>query len=107
MTTARRGQVYSVDVGGQAGRHFYVVVSNDTRNRLLDTVLGAMITSTDKSHVPSCVELSDDDPVRGWVNTDMLDSLWDEEVSGRPRGALSNATMAKVDGALKIALSLT
>ena len=107
MTTARRGEVYSVDVGGAAGRHFYVIVSNDTRNRLLDTVLGAMVTSTDKSKVPSAVELSDEDPVNGWVVADVLDSLWDSEVDGRPRGVLTPATMAKLNDALKIAFGLT
>src|ERR1700744_4544655 len=107
MTTARRGGGYSVDVGGAAGRHFYVIVSNNTRNRLLDTVLGAMVTSTDKSKVPSAVQLSDDDPVNGWVVADVVDSLWDSEVDGRPRGVLSLATMAKLDAALKIAFALT
>ncbi|OBH34568.1 hypothetical protein A5692_12900 [Mycobacterium sp. E342] len=107
MTTARRGQVYSVDAGGERGRHYYVIVSNDVRNRLLDSVLGAMVTSTDKSRVPSAVELSPDDPVTGYVVADVIDPLWEEEVAGRPRGVLSAPTMEKLDAALKIAFDLT
>ncbi|HZE16812.1 MAG TPA: type II toxin-antitoxin system PemK/MazF family toxin [Mycobacterium sp.] len=107
MTTARRGQVYSVDMGGDRGRHYYVVVSNNTRNRLLDSVLGAMVTSTDKSRVPSAVELNHDDPVSGWVVADIIDPLWEDEVAGNPRGVLSRPTMEKLDAALKIAFGLT
>jgi hypothetical protein len=35
MTTARRGQVYSVDMGGDRGRHYYVVVSNNNPRGVL------------------------------------------------------------------------
>jgi mRNA interferase MazF len=107
MTTASRGEVYSIDIGNDRGRHYYVVVSNNKRNRLLDSVLGAMVTSTDKSHVSSAVELTHQDPVQGWVKADTIDELWEDEVAGNPIGALSPPTMAKLNDALKIAFGLS
>jgi mRNA interferase MazF len=106
MTSAHRGQIYSVDIG-ERGRHYYVVVSNNVRNRLIDSVLGAMVTTTDKSRVPSAVQLSHEDPITGYVKADTIDELWEEEVAGPPVGALSPATMAKLNDALKIAFDLT
>jgi mRNA interferase MazF len=107
MTSASRGQIYSIDIGNNRGRHYYVVVSNNVRNRLLDSVLGAMVTSTDKSQVPTAVQLMHEDPITGYVVADTIDELWEDEVAGRPVGALSPPTMAKLNAALKIAFDLT
>jgi mRNA-degrading endonuclease toxin of MazEF toxin-antitoxin module len=106
MTTALRGQVYSVDVGGNRGRHYFVIVSNNQRNRSLRSVLGVMVTSTDKSGIPSAVQLTHQDPVQGWVVADIIEELWDDEVSGHPTGFVSRSTMSALDEALRIALGL-
>jgi mRNA-degrading endonuclease toxin of MazEF toxin-antitoxin module len=66
-----------------------------------------MLTTTDKSHIATAVQLSHQDSVGGWVVADNIDTLWDDELPNSPSGALSQATMAKIGGALKIAFALT
>jgi mRNA-degrading endonuclease toxin of MazEF toxin-antitoxin module len=106
MTTALRGQVYSVDVGGNRGRHYFVIVSNNQRNRSLKSVLGVMVTSTDKSGIASAVQLTYQDPVQGYVVADIIEELWEDEVDSPPTGHLSRQTMTALDEALRIALGL-
>ena len=106
MTTALRGQVYSVHVSEEKGRHYYVVVSNNERNRRLKTVLGVMVTSTDKSGIPTAVPLTHEDPVTGYVVADNIEELWDDEVSGRPKGNLSPRTLMALNDALRIAVGI-
>lgn len=106
MTTALRGEVYSVHVSDEKGRHCYVVVSNNDRNRKLRTVLGVMVTRTDKSGIPSAVRLTHEDPVTGYVVADNIEELWEDEVSGRPKGSLSPRTLMALNSALKIALAI-
>lgn len=106
MTTASRGQIFEANIGSR-GRHFYVVVSNNQRNRALNSVLALMVTTTDKSHIPSAVQLTHQDSVTGWVVADNIDTLWDDELPSMPVGALSAPTMAKLGAALKLAFSLT
>jgi mRNA-degrading endonuclease toxin of MazEF toxin-antitoxin module len=107
MTTALRSQVYSVDVGGDRGRHYFVTVSNNQRNKKLNSVLAVMVTSTDKSGIPSAVRLTHQDPVQGYAVADIIEELWDYEVEDPPTGVLSPATMAALNGALRIALALS
>lgn len=100
-----RGQVYSVDVGGDRGRHYYVIVSNNDRNRKLKTVIGLMITSSDKSGIPSAAALSHLDPVSGYAVADLVEELWRDELD-RSIGSLCRATMTAIDEALKIAFAI-
>ncbi|WP_137149461.1 type II toxin-antitoxin system PemK/MazF family toxin [Mycolicibacterium sp. CR10] len=108
MTAAVRGQIYHIDLGGERGPHYYVVISNNRRNRNLKSVLGCMITSTDKSHIPTAVRLSHEDSFTGsHILADTIDELWEDEVAGPPAGYVSTRTMAALGEALKIALALT
>ena len=101
-TQVRRGQVYSVDLGH--GPKPWVVVSNNARNRNLDTVLAARITTTSKNaHVPTVVPLTAADPLVGFVLADDIVQLFHDELSDS-RGALSTPTMAGVSRALRVAL---
>jgi mRNA interferase MazF len=107
MTNAVRSQIYHVDdVGSETGsKHYYVVVSNNRRNRAIDTVLALMITTTDKSHIPTAVQLSHEDPVAGYVVADDIERLYEDELT-RLTGSMSTNTMTGIREALKIALSL-
>jgi mRNA interferase MazF len=97
-----RGQVFSVDLGH--GPKPWVIVSNNARNRNLDTVLAARITNTSRSaHVPTVVPLTAADPLVGFVLADDIVQLFHEELSDN-RGALSASTMAAVSRALRVAL---
>lgn len=97
-----RGQVFGVDLG--YGPKPWLVVSNNARNRNLDTVLAARITTTDKNaHVPTVVPLDNGDPLVGCVLADDLVQLYRDELT-TVLGALTPATMKRVSAALRIAL---
>lgn len=102
MTRALRGQAYRADLGH--GPKPWVVLSNNQRNRALDTVLAARITTTSKNaHVPTVVALTSADPLVGFVLVDDLVQLYDDEI-GDSLGAISTATMNRISSALRIAL---
>lgn len=102
MATPLRGQVFRVDLG--AGAKPWVVVSNNARNRHLETCLAARITTTGKNaHIPTVVALSAVDPLVGFVLVDDLVQLYREEL-GDPLGALSPVTMQSISSALRFAL---
>lgn len=106
IPTPLRGQVYRIDLGH--GLKPWVVVSNNHRNRALDTVLAARITTTDKSHVPTAVPLSAaDHPLVGYILADDLAQFFDDEIVGATLlGALSPTTLMELNKALAIALGL-
>lgn len=97
-----RGQVFRVDLGH--GPKPWLVVSNNARNRNLQTVLAARITTTDRhAQVPTVVALAPSDPLVGHVVVDDLVQLYRDEL-GAPVGAVTPRTMEQVSTALRIAL---
>ncbi|KAA2266108.1 type II toxin-antitoxin system PemK/MazF family toxin [Solihabitans fulvus] len=104
MTPPIRGQVYRVDLGH--GPKPWVIVSNNVRNRQLDDVLAARITTTDKPVLPTVVRLSSaDQPLVGSILADDIVQLYRDELA-TPVGALSPQTLMKLNSALAIALAL-
>jgi mRNA interferase MazF len=100
-----RGQVFQAGVEG-AGRHYWVVVSNNQRNARLHDVLVVQVTSTPpRSPRASYVPLAKEDSVEGWVKCDGIGPLLRDRL-GPVRGALSPATMRRVDAGLGYALGL-
>jgi mRNA-degrading endonuclease toxin of MazEF toxin-antitoxin module len=112
----QRGQVYDLNIHGP---HYFLVVSNDSRNDRLPTFVGVRITSTLKRRgIPTVVELSDLDgmtargidgnPLAGFILCDTILQLPPENSGLAPhlRGHLSPQTMQAVDAALRIALDL-
>jgi len=100
--TPLRGQVFRVELGH--GAKPWLVVSNNARNRNLETVLAARITTTSKhATVPTVVALSSADPLVGYVVVDDLVQLYRDELTVAV-GALSATTMRAVNDALRIAL---
>jgi len=100
-----RGQVFRVDLGH--GPKPWLVVSNNERNRHLETVLAARITTNGKpGRLPTVVALSTDDPLIGNVLCDDLIQLYrDDDLAHAPTlGALTPATMRAVSVALRIVL---
>ncbi|HVA61846.1 MAG TPA: type II toxin-antitoxin system PemK/MazF family toxin [Mycobacteriales bacterium] len=97
-----RGQVYRLDLGH--GRKPWVVVSNNSRNRNLETVIAARITTTSKNaQLPTIVALSAADPLNGHVLCDDLIPLYRDELT-TPLGSLSPATMRAISAGLRLAL---
>ncbi|PKQ26990.1 MAG: MazF family transcriptional regulator [Actinobacteria bacterium HGW-Actinobacteria-4] len=105
MTTFTRGQVYWATFDEAVGRKPWLVVSNNARNRRLEDVLVARITSTPKPHISSIVELPHGECVAGSVLCDDIIAM-DEHDAPELAGALSPSTMRRVDAALAAALGL-
>lgn len=104
MTTApQRGQVYRCDLG--YGLKPWLVVSNNSRNRLLSDVIAIRLTTTSRE-LPTWVKLSPADPLAGYANADCIEQLGKDEL-GEYLGALSPVSMRSINEALKIALALT
>jgi mRNA interferase MazF len=82
----------------------WLVVSNNQRNRALDTILAARITTTRKLF-PTRVDLTHEDPIVGQVLCDDLEQVYVDEL-GEHLGALSRPTMARVGDGLRVALGL-
>jgi mRNA interferase MazF len=97
-----RGQVFRVDLGH--GAKPWLVVSNNSRNRNLETVIAVRITTTSKhANVPTVVALSAADPLVGYIVVDDLVQLYRDELP-EAHGAISPSTMRAVSDALRIAL---
>ena len=100
--TAMRSHAYTVDLGH--GAKPWVILSNNSRNRNLDTVLAARITTTIKNaHLPTVVPLTRADPLVGFVLVDDIVQLYHDELT-ETLGALSVSTMQQISAALRIAL---
>lgn len=102
MSRALRSQAYWVDLGH--GLKPWVILSNNSRNKNLDTVLAARITTTSKhAHVPTVVPLTAADPMVGYVLVDDIVQLYHDELI-ESLGTLSPPTMVEISKALRIAL---
>ena len=100
--TAQRGQLFWVDLGH--GAKPWLVVSNNARNRNLETVIAARVTTTSKNAaLPTVVPLAAADPLTGYVLADDLVQLYQDDLT-KAAGAVSGQTMAAVSAALRIAL---
>jgi mRNA interferase MazF len=97
-----RGQVYRSDLG--YGAKPWLVISNNKRNALLNSIIAVRITTTVKD-LPTWVPLTRADPITGYVNTDDIQQLYIDEL-GDELGTLSRQTMLNVNRALSLALSL-
>ncbi|MBW3086259.1 Endoribonuclease MazF4 [Austwickia sp. TVS 96-490-7B] len=102
----QRGRIYVATLGSLEEK-FYLVVSNNQRNRFLDSVLAVRLTTSSKPPLPSIVEI---DPTRdrgfeGRIVCDDIVEIFEDEVA-RDLGALSPETMRKVDIGLRAALGI-
>jgi mRNA interferase MazF len=101
--TPQRGQVYRCDLG--YGLKPWLIVSNNSRNRVLNDVIAIRLTTTARD-LPTWVKLSQIDPLAGYANADCIEQLGQDEL-GEYLGALSPASMRGINRALAIALALT
>lgn len=106
LTGPLRGQVFHVDAQG-AGRHYWLIVSNNKRNANLSDVLAVQLTTTaPRSPRTSYVPLAKGrDPFEGWVKCDGIGPVLSDRL-GPVKGALSPDTMRRVDAGLAFALNL-
>jgi mRNA interferase MazF len=101
--TPQRGQVFRCDIG--YGLKPWLIVSNNTRNRLLSDVIAIRLTTTARD-LPTWVKLDSADPLAGYANTDCIEQLGKDEL-GDYLGALAPPSMQRVNQALSIALALS
>jgi mRNA interferase MazF len=100
-----RGQIYAAQLPGMVEEKYYVVVSNNARNRSLGTALVARITSSAKPDLASIVSVPGGEPVGGLVLCDDIEDMWPDDVAGI-LGAFSPSTMRLVNAGLAAALGL-
>jgi len=106
VTTLVRGRIYRARPSGFADDKYFLVISNNVRNRKLDSVLVARFTTTTKPQLPSIVEIPATEALPGGrVVCDDIYDLYEDEVK-QDIGALSPNVMAQINRALKAALSL-
>lgn len=107
MTTLVRGRVCRARPSGFTDDKFFVVVSNNNRNRSLESVLVVRFTTSAKPAIASIVEIPTTEVLPGGrVVCDDIYDLYEDEVKADV-GALSAKTMAAINEGLKAALSLT
>ena len=95
-----RGQLHRATIT-DAGPKPYVIVSNNVRNRKLDSVLAVRITTTDKSNIPTAVPLASSDPLVGFALADDIVELFKDELeTGTYLGSLSASTLIALNAAL-------
>lgn len=99
----QRGRIYAARLAHIDGDKYFVVVSNNLRNRRFPQVLGVRLTTTPKPLSPSNVPLSADDPVVGTAVCDDIVELYGDEIR-RDLGAVSRRTMARIESGLSFAL---
>lgn len=99
-----RGQVVLAEIGLSEAKRL-VVVSNNRRNRALQSVLAARLTTSQKPAIPSVVPLTHADQMTGVVCCDDIIEVFNDEVI-EVVGALSPNTMTRVSSGLAAALDL-
>jgi mRNA interferase MazF len=100
-----RGRVYAATIDEDIGEKYYLVVSNNQRNRVLREVVAVRVTTSKKPELDTIIECQADDPVAGRILCDTIGPVGREAIA-RDLGAMTPATMRKVDWGLRIALSL-
>ncbi|MPZ62904.1 MAG: type II toxin-antitoxin system PemK/MazF family toxin [Propionibacteriales bacterium] len=83
----------------------WVIVSNNARNSRLGSSLGVRITTSKKPELDSIVELTRDDGLTGRVLCDDITVIYHDELE-ELRGALTPATMMRINTGLQAALAL-
>lgn len=102
----QRGRVYAAQLSHLKAEKFFLVVSNNQRNRQLGTVLAARLTTSPKPDLPSIVTLGQEESFVGRVLCDDIVELYPDELR-RDLGALSVPAMADVGRGLAVALGLS
>lgn len=102
-----RGGVYAATIPPMEDEKYYVVVSNNLRNKALPNVLVVRLTSSRKPDLPSIVALPEGECVYGNVLCDDISEMWPEEDVRKRLGSLSPAVMTRINSALSVALGLS
>jgi mRNA interferase MazF len=105
VTAPIRGQVFMVDVPELGEEKPFLVVSNNARNRNLDTVVCVRVSTSPNrpAHIPSIVPIDDRGAVVGQVLCDDVLTVRRSRLK-RMVGALPARIMTEVNAGLRSAL---
>jgi mRNA interferase MazF len=107
MADMLRGRIYRAHLGHIGADKFFLVVSNNRRNRAFEQVLAARLTTTPpRDSRPAMVQLGPDEVMTGWVSCDDIETIYDDEVRADV-GAVTPSTMRRVEEGLRAAFGLT
>jgi mRNA interferase MazF len=107
MTDMVRGRIYRAHLVHIGQDKFFLVVSNNRRNRPFEQVLAARLTTTPpRSERPAMVPLGPGEVMTGWVSCDDIETLYDDEVRA-DLGAITAPAMRRVEAGLRAAFGMT
>lgn len=106
MTDMLRGRIYRAHLSHIGEEKFFLVVSNNRRNRAFGQVLATRLTTTaPRDSRPAMVPLGPGEVMTGWVSCDDIETLYDDEVRADV-GAVTATTMRRVEAGLRAALGM-
>jgi mRNA interferase MazF len=106
MAEMLRGRIYRAHLTHIGEDKYFLVVSNNRRNRAFEQVLAARLTTTPpRAERPAMVPLGPDEVMTGWVSCDDIEVLYDDEIRA-DLGAISASAMRRVEVGLRAALGL-
>jgi mRNA interferase MazF len=106
MTDLLRGRIYRARLSHIDEDKYFLVVSNNRRNRAFEQVLAVRLTTTKpRDGRPAMVELGQGDALGGWASCDDIETVYDDEVRA-DMGAVTAQTMRRVEEGLRAALGL-
>jgi mRNA interferase MazF len=107
MTDMLRGRIYRAHLDHIGEGKFFLVVSNNRRNRAFEQVLAARLTTTPpRVERPAMVPLGPEETMTGWVSCDDIETIYDDEVRADV-GAITAIAMRRVEAGLRAALGMT
>jgi mRNA interferase MazF len=102
-----RGRIYRAGLSHIGEDKYFLVVSNDRRNRAFEQVLAVRLTTTKpRDGRPAMVEIGPDEVMTGWASCDDIETVYDDEVRA-DLGAVTAQTMRRVEGGLRAALGMS
>lgn len=106
MTDMLRGRIYRVRLTHIGADKFFLVVSNNRRNRAFPQVLAARLTTTPpRDRRPAMVALEAGEIMTGWVCCDDIEVVYDDEVQA-DAGAITPLAMRRVEAGLRAAFGM-
>jgi mRNA interferase MazF len=101
-----RGRIYRAHLAHIGEDKFFLVVSNNRRNRAFGQVLAARLTTTPpKAERPAVVPLGPEEVMTGWVSCDDIETVYDDEVRA-DAGAITAPAMRRVEAGLRAAFGI-
>ena len=98
----KRGQIYNVDWGEEAGAHPALIIQNDIGNRYSDYTIVAYITSTPAKDLPILVSFTDNESSLhhgGTIDLGRIMTIPKTMLLGKPE-QLSPIVMPRVNSAI-------